>query len=72
MKKNALIIAFLLVFSISVFAGEGVVPIGGRTCPNGQTTCLVNNEQTEPSENDNTTTEKFINIFDFLKTIFEF
>lgn len=72
MKKNALIIAFLFVFSISVFAGDGNYPVGGKTCPNGQTTCLISNDQTEPTTNDNTTTEKFKSIFNFLKTIFEF
>lgn len=72
MKKKALIIAFLFVFSVSVYAGDGNYPIGGKTCPNGQTTCLVITDQAEPTETENTPNEIFKNVFDFLKTIFEF
>jgi|GEM_PF-4827408 len=49
MKKIFALCALMLALSLSTFAGG--IPIGGRTdCPNGQTTCLVTTEYTEPKD----------------------
>lgn len=40
MKKFATIFVLLFVLSVSAFA-EGQYPIGGKSCPQGQPTCLV-------------------------------
>lgn len=70
MKKNVKKIAIALVLtsvcSLTIFAGEGdgSIPTGGRTCPNGQQTCLVSAPQ-EPE-----TTPVYIEIFDYLKSLF--
>lgn len=42
MKRLSLLLAVALFVSTTAFAGD--IPIGGRTCPNGQTTCLVSVE----------------------------
>ncbi len=66
MKKFTLMFVLLLVLSISALA-EGEIPIGGKSCPNGQN-CLVSS--TEISK-DIPTQTFYKDIFDFLKSIFE-
>ncbi|MCD9185689.1 MAG: hypothetical protein LUM44_04605 [Pyrinomonadaceae bacterium] len=65
-KKIAIALVLTSVCSLTIFAGEGdgTIPTGGRTCPNGQTTCLVNAPQ-EPE-----TKPVYIEIFDYLKSLF--
>lgn len=72
MKKFATTFVLLFVLSISVFADEGQYPIGGKTCPQGQT-CVTGqiplggktNESFDSSEN-----PVYRDIFDFIKSIF--
>lgn len=42
MKKIIILFTLSFVLSLSVFAGDGITPIGGgKTCPQGQTTCFA-------------------------------
>ena len=50
MKKFALLFVLMSFLSFSVPAEEGQIPIGGRTCPNNQTSCLVAPDNTETME----------------------
>jgi len=66
MKKFATILVLLFVLSISAFA-EGEYPIGGKSCPQGQT-CFTNaGEYPAGGKSDNTI---YTDIYDFLKSIF--
>ena len=65
MKRSIVIFILLSVLSIPVFA-DGDFPIGGKSCPNGQTSCLV-----APIEPDTKTENSiFKNLTGFLKFIF--
>lgn len=64
MKKIALIFVLTSVLSISVIADEGQIPIGGRSCPSGQT-CLTASGDTETKDN-----PILKNLFDLLNFIF--
>lgn len=44
MKKLTILFVLMLVLAYSTFAGD--TPIGGKTCPQGQTTCLVDTGET--------------------------
>lgn len=66
MKKFATVLVLLFVLSVSVFAEEGQIPIGGRTCPQGQV-CFTEGEIPTGGKSDNTI---YQDIFDFLKSIF--
>jgi len=69
MKENVKKIVIALVLTalctLTIFAGEGdgTTHSGGKTCPNGQQTCLVN----APQETE--TKSVFIEIFDYLKNL---
>jgi hypothetical protein len=66
MKKFATILVLLFVLSISIFA-EGEFPLGGKTCPQGQTCFSNTGEYPAGGKSENL----IINdIFDFLKSIF--
>lgn len=65
MKKFATIFVLLFVLSVSAFA-EGEIPLGGKTCPQGQT-CLTEGEIPASGKSDNPIIE---GIFDFLESIF--
>jgi hypothetical protein len=67
MKKSATILVLLFVLSVSVFADEGTTHSGGKSCPQGQQTCLI-----EGTTHSGGKPESVIikNIFDFLKSIF--
>jgi hypothetical protein len=67
MKKFATILVLLFVLSVSVFADEGGYPIGGKSCPQGQQTCLTDGTTHSGGKADNTIIKE---IFDFLKLIF--
>ena len=54
MKKLTLVLAFIFAFSFSVLA-DGSFPVGGRSCPSGQT-CIVNSE-TDTEKSDETVFE---------------
>jgi hypothetical protein len=41
MKKTTFAIAIILVLSFSVLADDGEFPAGGKSCPSGQTSCLI-------------------------------
>ncbi|MGC2238980.1 MAG: hypothetical protein WA584_22690 [Pyrinomonadaceae bacterium] len=60
MKKFTTTFFLLFVLSISIFADEGQIPIGGKACPQG-TTC----RPAEPVEN-----PVIKDIFDFIVSIF--
>ena len=68
MKKFASIFVLLFVLSVSAFAEEGQYPIGGRSCPQGQT-CFADNGGIIHTGGKS---EKTIyqDIFDYLKSIF--
>ena len=69
MKKIGTILVLLFVLSCSVFAEEGQIPIGGKSCPQGQQTCLANEDEFPidgKAEN-----PIYLEILDFLKSIFE-
>lgn len=53
MKSTIKLVLVVILFSSVVFA-DGEMGNGGRTCPNGTTTCFVS---TEPSETKETTTD---------------
>ena len=61
MRKFASILILLFVLSISAFA-EGDIPLGGKSCPQGQT---CSNDGDEKSDN-----SIYQDVLDFLKTIF--
>ena len=66
MKKIATILVLLFVLSVSAFA-EGGYPIGGKSCPQGQQTCLTEGEIPASGKSDNPIYKE---IYDFLKSIF--
>lgn len=66
MKKAFATFVLLFVFSISIFA-DGHIGEGGRTCPNGQTTCFVGGTEPEPAPEDPTIIET---VFDYLNSLF--
>lgn len=68
-KKIAIALVLTSLCSVTVFAGDGdgSIPTGGRTCPNGQTTCLV---QPEPNLPEAESQPVFVEIFDYLKCLF--
>lgn len=66
MKKFATTLILLSVLSISIFA-EGEIPIGNKTCPQGQQTCLVNEGEIPiGNKSDNSIIKS---ILDFLKSV---
>lgn len=65
MKKIISLFTLSFVLSLSVFAGDGITPIGGsKTCPQGQTTCLVSQQPTESEE------DVYTKIFKIISEIF--
>ncbi|MCD9185693.1 MAG: hypothetical protein LUM44_04625 [Pyrinomonadaceae bacterium] len=66
MKKIYLTLIVISLCSFSLFAGEGdgTTHTGGKTCPNGQQTCLAS----VPQETE--TKAVYIEIFDYLKSLF--
>jgi hypothetical protein len=67
MKKFATVFVLLFVLSFSVFAEEGQIPIGGKSCPQGQV-CFANTGEIPLGGKIENTVIK--NIFDFLTSIF--
>lgn len=69
MKKIYLTLIVISLCSFSLFAGEGdgTTHTGGKTCPNGQTTCLVSVPQELPQESE--TKPVYMEIFDYLKEL---
>lgn len=65
MKKIYLTLIVISLCSFSLFAGEGdgTTHSGGKTCPNGQQSCLVSAPQ-EPE-----TKPVYLEIFDYLKEL---
>lgn len=70
MKKLTLVLALSFLFAISVNA-EGDVPIGGRTCPNQQTTCLVNSEPETETDSTGIVVKTYKTFLVYLKSIFD-
>jgi hypothetical protein len=66
MKKFATMFVLLFVLSVSVFA-EGEFPLGGKSCPQGQT-CLAEDGQYPTGGKSENPIIK--DIYDFLKSIF--
>ena len=54
MKSLLKLALVVFLFTTNIFAEEGNMGNGGRTCPNGTTTCLV---YSEAPQNEETTTE---------------
>lgn len=52
--KSTIKLALVVIFCSATIFAEGDMGAGGRTCPNGQTTCLV---YSEVPQNEETTTE---------------
>lgn len=79
MKKIMFTFVLLIVLSFSVFA-DGEIPIGGRTCPPGQTCFTDSNTDTKQTNNSvsrqtKTTVSDYLwidfrNFYLFLKSIF--
>ena len=67
MKKLATVLLLLFVLAFSVFADEGTTHTGGKSCPQGQQTCLTDGTTHTGGKSEN----PIIKIFDFLKSIFE-
>lgn len=67
MKKIATILVLLFVLSVSAFA-EGDVPLGGKSCPQGQVCFSDTGEIPAGGKFENTI---YQDVFDFLKSIFE-
>ena len=67
MKKIATILVLLFVLSVSTFA-EGEYPIGNKSCPQGQTCLADEGEYPAGGKTEDTT---YLDIFNFLKLIFE-
>lgn len=68
MKKIATILVLSFVLTVSVFAeDDGEVHTGGKTCPQGQQTCLIGDTTNSGGESENTFSQ---DIFDFLNSIF--
>ena len=68
MKKFPTILVLLFVLSFSVFAEEGQIPASGKSCPQGQQTCLTDGQIPASGKSDNSIYKE---IFDFLKSVFE-
>lgn len=68
--KLALVITF---FSSAAFA-DGDMGTGGRTCPNGASTCLVASEPTQQKEDTATKAEDSILILvqEYLDSVFKY
>ncbi|HQU86037.1 MAG TPA: hypothetical protein PKY59_23120 [Pyrinomonadaceae bacterium] len=67
MKKNiflTLILITLCSFTALAGDGDGTTHSGGKTCPQGQQTCLVELPQ------ETQTKSVYIEIFDYLKELF--
>jgi hypothetical protein len=73
MKSTIKLVLAVILFSSVAFA-EGDMGSGGRTCPNGQTTCLVASEPTQKNEDTSTKSEDSIfNTFqEYLNSMFEY
>lgn len=68
MKKIATILVLSFVLTVSVFAeDEGDIHTGGKTCPQGQQTCLIGDTNHSGGEVENSVSQ---DIFDFLNSIF--
>ena len=65
MKKITTILVLLSVLSVSAFA-DGDVPLGGKSCPQGQH-CLTDGQIPASGKTENPIIE---NILDYLKSIF--
>lgn len=77
MKKMTLTIVMVFTLSIFAFANGDLPHGGGKTCPNGQTTCLVENEPTGETNIDKSETETsesdtvIKDLIDYLISIFD-
>lgn len=67
MKKFATILVLLFVLSVSAFA-EGEIPVGGKSCPQGQVCFSDTGEMPAGGKSENSI---YQDIFDFLTSIFE-
>jgi hypothetical protein len=54
MKSTIKLFLVVILFSSVVFAEEGNMGTGNRTCPNGQTTCFVSGSTTGDEETKST------------------
>lgn len=65
----------VMLFSSVVFADEGNMGNGTRTCPNGQTTCFVSDPTTVDEETDSTkatdSTGSTGSVFNFVEEYFD-
>ena len=79
MKSTMKLVLVVLLFSSAAFA-DGEMTNGGRTCPNGATTCFVasepsGNEETKQSEpTDSTNSADFIltTVQEYLDSMFKY
>ncbi len=70
--KKLIGITFLSLILTGTNFAEGDIPLGGRTCPNGQTTCLVASQSPqlpETSETTDTESSIYVKISGFLKSL---
>ena len=71
MKSTIKLALVITLFTSAVFA-EGDMGAGGRTCPNGQTTCLVSYEVPQ-NEETTTDSDSLLNtVQDYLNSMFKY
>lgn len=69
MKNFTKLFLVIALFTATAFAnGDGHTGGGGKTCPNGQTTCLVS--EMDPDSTENTEKSGESTLFDLIKDLF--
>lgn len=77
MKSTIKLLLVVILFSSAAFA-EGEMGTGGRSCPNGQTTCFAGNDEptgdieTKTTETDASTDSILTSVQGYLKSVFEY
>jgi hypothetical protein len=77
MKSTIKFFLVVILFSSVVFADEGNMGNGNRTCPNGQTTCFVSttptgDEDTKPTEPTSSTDSVLVFVTDYFDSMIEY
>ncbi len=68
MKNFTKLFLIIALFTATSFAADGHTSGGGRTCPSGQTTCLV--AETDVDTTDNSGKDGEVSIFEYLADFF--
>ena len=65
MKKIASVFVLAIFLTFSVAANDGTTHTNGKTCPPGQTSCLIEPQETKPE------VSLFQKLFEFFGRVFE-